>query len=188
MGRWQPETSSRLQKAAIELFLEQGYDQTTVADIAGRAGLTARTFFRHFTDKREVLFGGSSLFEGHLVQALAAAPESATPLEVVSTALKASGELITDRSRSRSRQSVIDSHTELRERELIKMASLAAGLAEGLRQRGVDDPQAGLAAEAGVAVFRVGFERWLSDERDRSLSEVLDESFAQLRALTALTA
>jgi AcrR family transcriptional regulator len=185
MGRWQPETRARLQKAAIELFTEQGFDQTTVADIAGRAGLTGRTFFRYFTDKREVLFGGSSTFQDHLVQALASAPPSATPWEAVALALKASGELLTNQEWSGRRQSVIDAHPELRERELIKMASLAAGLADGLRQRGVADPQAGLAAEAGVAVFRVGFERWLGSTGGRSLSDVLDESFAQLRALAA---
>jgi AcrR family transcriptional regulator len=184
MGRWQPETSERLQKAAIELFQEQGYDQTTVADIAGRAGLTARTFFRYFTDKREVLFHGSTRFNDHLVQALAAAPSSASPFEAVAIALKASGELLSHREWSGLRQDVIDAHPELRERELIKMASLAAALADGLRQRGVPDPQAGLAAAAGVAVFRVGFERWLTSASDRPLADVLDESFAQLRALT----
>jgi len=185
MGRWQPEASARLQKAAIELFREQGYDQTTVADIAARAGLTARTFFRYFTDKREVLFGGSTLFQDHLVAALAAAPADTTPLDAVALALRAAGELLTDPQWSAQRQAVIDAHPELRERELIKMASLAAALGAGLRQRGVDDPQAGLAAEAGVAVFRVAFERWLSETRHRTLSEVLDESFGQLRALTA---
>jgi AcrR family transcriptional regulator len=174
-----------LQKAALELFDEQGYDQTTVADIAGRAGLTARTFFRYFADKREVLFGGSTLFQDHVVGALTNAPATASPLEAVAIALRATGELLTNRERSTLRQSVIDAHPELRERELIKMASLSSALADGLRQRGVEQPQAGLAAEAGVAVFKVAFERWLRDTRDRSLSEVLDESFDQLRALTA---
>src|SRR3954470_15019743 len=103
MGRWQPETSTRLQKAAIELFQEQGYDQTTVADIAGRAGLTARTFFRYFADKREVLFGGSEIFQNHLVDALAHAPADATPLEAVAAALGTTGELLTDAERSARR-------------------------------------------------------------------------------------
>src|SRR4051794_5248198 len=185
MGRWQPETSTRLQKAAIELFQEQGYDQTTVADIAGRAGLTARTFFRYFADKREVLFGGSHLFQDHVVRALADAPASATPFEAIATALAATGELLTNRAWSTIRQSVIEAHPELRERELMKMASLSTALTAGLRDRGVEEPQAGLAAEAGVAVFRVAFERWVTEGRDRSLSEVVDESFGQLRALTA---
>src|SRR4051794_4432053 len=185
MGRWQPETSTRLQKAAIELFQEQGYDQTTVADIAGRAGLTARTFFRYFADKREVLFGGSHLFQDHVVRALGDVRPDATPLEAVATALGATGELLTNRARSTGRQSVIEAHPGLGEGGLMKRASLSAALPTGLRERGVGEPQAGLAAEAGVAVFRVAFERWVTETADRSLSEVIDESFGQLRALTA---
>src|ERR1700709_951513 len=155
MGRWQPETRARLQKAAIELFGEQGYDQTTVADIAARAGLTGRTFFRYFADKREVIFGGTTEFQAHVVAALDNAPSAATPFEAVAIALRSTGELLTHREWSSMRQKVISAHPELRERELIRMAALADALADGLRRRGVDAPQAGLAAEAGTAVFRV---------------------------------
>src|SRR3954454_2219236 len=98
MARWEPNAEGRLRTAAMELFLERGYDQTTVADIAGRAGLTARTFFRYFADKREVLFGGSHLFQDHVVHALADARADATPLEAVATALAATGELLTNRA------------------------------------------------------------------------------------------
>ncbi len=170
----------------MELYVERGFEQTTVADIAQRAGLTARTFFRYFADKREVLFGGSALLQEHLVDALANAPGSAPPMEAVAAALDAAATMLGERHGfSRQRQSVIAANAELRERELIKMASLAAALADGLRRRGVTDPEASLAAEAGVAVFRVAFERWVGEPTDRGLSQVMRESLDQLRALTA---
>jgi AcrR family transcriptional regulator len=183
MGRWEPNASARLRQAAIELFAEQGFDHTTVADIARRAGLTPRTFFRYFADKREVLFGGSVAFQEHLVGALAGAPDAASPMQAITTALSSAAEVLTDRRWSAHRQAVIAAYPELRERELVKMSSLSAALADGLRQRGVADPAAGLAAETGVAVFRVAFERWVAEPGSRGLSEVLRESFAQLRAL-----
>lgn len=183
MGRWEPGGQSRLAHAAMELFAEQGYEQTTVADIATRAGLTSRTFFRYFTDKREVVFAGGGHLQERLVAALAAAPPDAAPLEAVEQAFRAAGEVISNRDWSRHRQTIVTSHPELRERELTKMASLSTALAEGLRARGVDDEPALLAAEAGVMVFRLGFERWLADPADRSLSDVLTEQFAQLRRL-----
>lgn len=169
----------------MELFLEQGYEHTTVTDIAVRAGLTARTFFRYFADKREVIFFGGSELEAHLVTALAAAPQTASPMQAVEIAFDAVRELITDRSWSAHRQSVVSSHPELRERELIKMASLSAALSDALRHRGVASPQASLAAEAGVMVFRLAFQRWVSEPCERALSEVLTECFRQFKALAA---
>jgi AcrR family transcriptional regulator len=169
----------------MDLYVERGFEQTTVADIAQRAGLTARTFFRYFADKREVLFAGSAQLERELVSALESAPESASPMEAIAAALDAAAALLGGRrDLSRRRQTVIAAHAELRERELIKMASLSAAFADGLRRRGVPDPDASLAAEAGVAVFRVAFERWVTEPGDRELSEVIRESIDQLRALT----
>lgn len=186
MGRWEPNASGRLRAAAMELYVERGYEQTTVADIAQRAGLTARTFFRYFTDKREVLFAGSDALQQGLVSALEAAPDSASPMDAVAAALDAAAAMLgARRDFSRQRQSVIAANAELQERELIKMASLSAALADGLRRRGVTDPAAGLAAEAGVAVFRVAFERWVTSPRAQDLSEVIHESLDQLKALTA---
>src|SRR4051794_5867738 len=186
MGRWEPNASGRLREAAMALYVERGFEQTTVADIAERAGLTARTFFRYFADKREVLFGGSEALQERLVSALEAAPASASPMEAVAAALDAAADALGDRRDfSRRRQSVIVANAELRERELIKMASLAAALADGLRRRGVADPEASLAAEAGIAVFRVAFDRWLGEPAERELSVVMRESIDQLRALTA---
>jgi AcrR family transcriptional regulator len=186
MGRWEPNASGRLREAAMDLYVERGFEQTTVADIAHRAGLTARTFFRYFADKREVLFAGSGSLQEHLVSALEGAPDSAAPMEAIAAALDAAAAMLGERrDYSRQRQSVIASNAELRERELIKMASLSAALADGLRRRGVPDPDASLAAEAGIAVFRVAFERWVSGPDERELSHVMRESLDQLKALTA---
>ncbi|MDT4893463.1 MAG: hypothetical protein QOE97_2498 [Pseudonocardiales bacterium] len=186
MGRWEPNASARLRAAALELYVERGFEQTTVAEIAQRAGLTARTFFRYFADKREVLFDGSATFQQHLVSALDSAPDSASPMQAVSAALDAAAAMLGERREfSRQRQSVIAANAELRERELIKMASVSTALADALRRRGVADADARLAAEAGVGVLRVAFERWVTHSGDRELSQVMRESLAQLKALTA---
>jgi AcrR family transcriptional regulator len=184
MGRWEPGASDRLRQAALELYLERGFEQTTVADIASRADLTARTFFRYFTDKREVLFEGAVLLQQRMVDALDSAPASATPMQAVAAALDASAQMLGQhREFSRQRQDVITTNVELRERELIKMASLAGALADGLRRRGVAEPNASLAAEAGIAVLRVAFERWVNAD-DPDLSHVMRESLGQLKILT----
>ena len=186
MSRWQPEARGRLERAAMELFGERGFEQTTVAEIAARAGLTERTFFRHYSDKREVLFGGSAGFSGLLMQSIADAPAGATPIDTIAAALATAGELFVDRlDHARRRQRIIDAHADLQERELIKLASLAASLAEALRQRGVGDPAARLAAEAGVAVFKVAFDRWIELSNTASLSDIIRESLDELKAVTA---
>jgi AcrR family transcriptional regulator len=187
MGRWEPGASGRLRRAAMELYIERGFEQTTVADIAQRAGLTGRTFFRYFIDKREVLFGGSIELQEGMVKALEDAPASASPMQAVALALGAAAAMLGDnRDYSRQRQSVIVANPDLRERELIKMASLAVALADGLRRRGVDDPAASLAAEAGVAVFRVAFERWVGlPQVEGDLAQLMQDLLAQLTALTA---
>ena len=170
----------------MELYAERGYEQTTVAEIAQRAGLTARTFFRYFADKREVLFSGSEALGEQLDSVLAAAPASATPLAAVAEALGAVAETIgQDRDFSRRRQAVISANAELQERELIKLAGWSAALADGLVRRGVDEPTASLAAQTGTAAFRVAFERWLADPGDRSLADTLRDSFDQLSAVIA---
>lgn len=186
VGRWEPDASGRLRAAAMELYVERGFEQTTVAEIAESAGLTARTFFRYFVDKREVLFAGSTSLQDSLVAALTDAPESASPIEAVRAALDAAATMLGERHEySRLRQSVIAANAELQERELIKMASLSAALGDGLRRRGVRDPDASLAAEVGIAVLRVAFERWVSGPPSRNLSQTMRESFDQVKALTA---
>ena len=127
----------RLMKAAMELYTEHGFEPTTAADIAAKAGLTERTFFRHFADKREVLFAGSAHLQDLMVGAVAAAPKSVAPIEAVAAGVEAAAGVLRDRTYSRSRQKLIETHPALRERELIKMASLASAFAAALRKRGV---------------------------------------------------
>ena len=186
MGRWQPDARGRLEQAALALYGERGFEQTTVAEIAKRAGLTERTFFRHFADKREVLFWGAGLLQELLVSTVASAPDSAAPIDAVAAALEAAGALFQDRLESvRQRQAVIAANAELQERELIKLASLASALAGALRRRGVTDPAASLAAEAGIAVFRIAFERWINETGQRDLPQLVRESLDELKAVTA---
>jgi AcrR family transcriptional regulator len=186
MGRWKPDARGRLEQAAMELYVEHGFENTTVAEIAERAGLTERTFFRHFTDKREVLFGGSERLAELLGERVADAPASARPIEAASAALQAAGALIQERGDwSKQRQAVIAANTELRERELIKLASLASALAEALRKRGVKEPSASLTAEAAIAAFKVAFERWVQQPNKRNLPRLIREALINLKAITA---
>lgn len=187
MGRWEPDARGRLARAAMELYSERGFEQTTVAEIAKRAGLTERTFFRHYADKREVLFAGAGTLHEVLVRTLAEAPVSATPIAAVTAALEATGAVFQEREWSRQRQSVIDANPELQERELIKLASLASALAESLRGRGVGDLTASLTAEAGIAVFKVAFGRWIGDSGEPDFAWHVREALDELRAVTAAT-
>lgn len=186
MGRWEPNARGRLEQTALELYVERGYEQTTVAEIAERAGLTERTFFRHFADKREVLFAGAGTLQDLLVTAVADAPDAVAPLEAVAAALEAAGALLQERREySRRRQSVIDANPALQERELIKLAALASALAGALRRRGVTGPAASLTAEAGIAVFKIAFERWISETGQSDLPRLIRESLDELRTVTA---
>jgi AcrR family transcriptional regulator len=189
MSRWQPDARGRLERAAIELYRERGFEQTTVAEIAKRAGLTERTFFRHFADKREVLFWGAGELQEFMVSALASAPDAATPMEAVAAAILGAAVLLSQRpiEYARQRRFIIAANTELQERELIKLASLAAALADTLRRRGVNEPAASLAAEAGIAVFKIAFEAWTSETNQRDFPELIRESFDELKALTTGT-
>jgi AcrR family transcriptional regulator len=187
MGRWEPDAPGRLKRAALELYGERGFEQTTVAEIAGRAGLTERTFFRYFADKREVLFAGSDVMRDRIVSAVAAAPASATPIEAIASGLDAVAGTFSleHREGARQRQRVIAANAELRERELIKMASYSAALAGALRKRGVGEPAASLTAEIGIAVFRIALQRWLDETGEREYRELVLESLDELRAVTA---
>jgi AcrR family transcriptional regulator len=186
MTRWEPNARGRLEQAALELFIERGFEQTTVAEIAQRAGLTERTFFRHFADKREVLFAGAGALQELLVREVAQAPASATPLDAIAGALAAAAPLFQQRGDfPRQRQAVIAANAELRERELIKLAALAAAMAGALRERHVPEPAASLAAEAGIAVFRIAFERWTAEDCLPDLAKLIGESLGELKAVTA---
>jgi AcrR family transcriptional regulator len=186
MARWEPDSRERLERAALALYGERGFDNTTVAEIAARAGLTERTFFRHFADKREVLFSGAGALQELLVSTVARAPDGAAPIDAVVAALEAAGALLQQRRPfARQRQAVIAANAELQERELIKLASLAAALADALRRRGVGEPAASLTGEAGIAVFKVAFERWVGETKARDLPQIIRESLDELRAVTA---
>ena len=168
----------------MELFSERGFEATTVADIAERAGLTKRTFFRYFTDKREVLFSGSATLEETFVKGVMDAPADATPLGAIAAGLDASAvifEQIPDRAQAR--QALLAANPELQERELIKLAKLATAGAAALRNRGVGEPAAGLAGEAGMAVLRVAFSRWTADPHGQDLRQLLKESLSELKSV-----
>ena len=187
MGRWQPDSRGRLQEAALALFSERGFDQTTAAEIAARAGVTERTFFRHFADKREVIFGGSELLKERIVSGVAGAAPGDTPIEAIACGLDAAAAMLGEARRdlASQRQAVIAANPELRERELAKLADYAAAVAATLRQRGVGELQATLAADAGMSVLRAATERWTNGEDDRDLPVIMMASLAELRALSA---
>ena len=183
MGRWEPDSRGRLEQAAFALFAERGYENTTVAEIAERAGLTERTFFRQYSDKREVLFAGGSEFQELVVSAIATAPAWLPPIDAVAAGLDAAAALLEERRAfARMRQAIIAANAELRERELIKLASLSAAIADTLRGRGLADPAASLTAEVAIAVFRVAFERWLDDGNQLGLPQIMRESLDELKA------
>jgi AcrR family transcriptional regulator len=186
MGRWEPDSRGRLQEAALALFSERGFNRTTAAEIAARAGVTERTFFRHFTDKREVLFTGSQTLQEQIVSGVAGAPAEHTPLEAVACGLDSAAALLGKARRDlvAQRQAVIAANPELRERELAKLSDLAATVAGALRQRGTGELQATLAAEAGMSVLRVAIERWANSD-DRSLPVIMTDYMAEMRAVTA---
>lgn len=187
MGRWQPDAAGRLQEAALELFDERGYENTTVAEIAERAGLTKRTFFRYFSDKREVLFSGSEELADLVAREIAAAPASTPPLDAVAGALRTAAVVAFEPRRDAvaRRQRVIAAAPELRERDLVKLASLASAAADALRSRGVAESAAVVVADAGITVLKVAFERWLKGGAREDLRRLLDDALAELRTAAA---
>ncbi len=186
MGRWKSGARGRLEQAALDLYSERGFEHTTVAEIAARAGLTDRTFFRHFADKREVLFGSAGYLQAFLVGKVAEAPESAAPMDAVMAALGAADELFPEnRELARQRQRIIAANVEFQERELLKLASLSAALAAELRSRGTPDPAATLIAETGIALFKVAFERWIDETNQQDFAQLIRGALDELRTATA---
>jgi AcrR family transcriptional regulator len=189
MVRWEPGARERLQAAALELFATRGFEQTTAAEIAQSVGLTERTFFRHFSDKREVLFYGQDLFLQSFLDGVEAAAPDASPLEIVASALQAAATFFPDDRRpySRMRQSVIDQNPALQEREQHKFAGLATTVAKALRARGIGDPAATLAAQSGATVFGIAFAQWIREGEDRSLADIASDVLHELVNLTGAT-
>jgi AcrR family transcriptional regulator len=184
MARWEPNARERLERAALALFVEHGYDATTVAEIADRAGLTKSTFFRHFADKREVLFGGQDILAGLFGEAIRAAPPSATTVECLAAALKSVTVAFTPERHDLApqRRAVIAANSELQERELLKRARLASALADALRARGADDTTARLAADMGMLAFSTAFERWAAPDNRQSFNELAHAALQDLHA------
>jgi AcrR family transcriptional regulator len=181
-----PNARGRLLKAAVELYGERGFEATTVAEIATRAGLTERTFFRHFADKREVVFGGMAPLEEVLVAAVAGAPDGATPIDAAIAGIEVIAATIQEGAEfPRLRAKIVATSAELQERELVKLAALASSIARELRARGVAESAPSLTAEAAIAVFRVAFDRWVNDAGDQALPRLIRESLADLQAVTA---
>jgi len=185
VGRWEPDARGRLIGAALELYADGGFEQTTVADLAERAGVTERTFFRHFTDKREVLFDGSAALQRTVLDAIAAAPPELPPIDLVAGAFASAAPLLEARGEFAARRAnAIGSNPGLQERESLKMVTLSGAAAGALRARGVADPAASLAAEAGVTVFRLGFEKWVTGGGG-GLADCIRDTLQALKALTA---
>jgi AcrR family transcriptional regulator len=186
MSRWKPDAAGRLMKAALPLFAERGYEETTVAEIAEGAGLTKRTFFRYFSDKREVLFSGAEELDRLWLEAIAAAPPAATPMAVVTFGLDPVAELFVERHDfARIRAEIIEANPELKERELIKLQTLAGAIKEALIERGVSANAAILAAQAGVMVFHVAFASWVQQDDPTVFRRLIDESLEELRSVIA---
>jgi AcrR family transcriptional regulator len=188
MGRWQPNAPQRLVLAALDLFAERGYENTTVVEIAQRAGLTKSTFFRHFPDKREVLFGGDTM-TGLLVEGIAAAPAGAAPLEAVAYALDAIGkEAFTPARREfvTRRRAVIAANPELQEREALKALGLTASMIDALKRRGVSDLTAHVASQLGSLAWKIAYDRWINAPDGEDFGEIARRTLGGLQAASAL--
>jgi AcrR family transcriptional regulator len=187
MPRWQPDGRERLVLAAMQLFSEQGYDETTVAEIAERAGLTKSTFFRHFPDKRDVLSAGQETLSRLLVEGIESAPPKATPLTAVAAGLERAASAMGPFNRDLAplMQAAIAANTELQDRAALKQVGLAAAMAGALSDRGVAEPTATVAAELGVLAFKQAYAAWIASDDDQDLAELCRITLDQLRTTVA---
>ncbi|UDF12060.1 TetR family transcriptional regulator [Antiquaquibacter oligotrophicus] len=184
MGRWPEDARGRLKHAAIALFTERGFDAVTVGDIAAAAGVTERTFFRYFTDKREALFSSQEEYNALFVNALESSPAT-QPMALVEDALRGGATFFPDgkREHSRARQAIITSSPALVERESLKRIRLTEALSAGLVARGVPPRTAALAATSGDGAFALAFATWIAEGEDRPFDECLTEALDLLRSL-----
>ena len=184
MSRWQPDARERLEQAALELFAQQGFAATTVPEITARAGLTTRTFFRHFADKREVIFSGEAMVPAFATRLMAEAPAGLAPMELVLAGLRTVAETRFEGRREdlRARRDIVRTDDSLRERDLRKRAGLSEAVREGFVLRGVAPTTAALLADTCVTLLYVSLEEWLDQEGDRPLFEIITATLAALRA------
>ncbi|GAA2068697.1 TetR/AcrR family transcriptional regulator [Streptomyces albiaxialis] len=183
MPRWESDAQGRLERAALELFETQGYERTSVAQIARTAGLTERSFYRYFPDKREVLFAGNEL-EAHLVGQVEAADPGLRPLEALLAALRTADEVFRSREFLLRRVRVIAASPALAERDLIKLADIAEALVPALGRRGVEPDRARFISDVAIAVSRRATSRWLADP-DATFSALVDQAAAELCEVVA---
>lgn len=182
MNRWKPDAKMRLEAVALTLFAERGFAATTTSSIAERAGLTERTFFRYFKDKKEMLFANEAEFQNLLVQGTLAASLSSSPLAAATFGLAAlCQELQTKPIALRQREQIIANSSELRERELVKLAAWSSALKKALETRGSTSSDAEITAEVVLGIFRVAYRRWLLTDPERQLDKVFAEHLAQLQ-------
>lgn len=184
IARWEPNAPQRLAVAALDLFAERGYENTTVLDIAQRAGLAKSTFFRHFKDKREVLFGEDALTE-QLVTAISQAPTEATPLEAVARGIDALGRNVFTPARrtfSARRRAVIEAHLDLQEREALKGISLTASIARDLARRGTPVLTARVAAELSALALTIAYEQWSEADNTDEFSDLARQILSEVQA------
>lgn len=190
MPRWKPDAGQRLAVAALDLFTEQGYDETTVAQIAERAGLTRSTFFRHFGDKHEILAAGQEMLSTLLAEGIADAPDSASPLDTVALGLDRASGAMTDFNRNLGPRlhAAIEANEELRSRSAMKSVAMAAAISNALLARGVPPAAAQVAAELGVLAFGAGYRAWTDPSRDADPGELTTythAAFSDLREAAA---
>jgi AcrR family transcriptional regulator len=187
VSRWAPNARERLENAALDLFVENGYEETTVAQIADRAGMNRATFFRHFADKREVLFGGEDVLAELFADAIRAALPGATLTECLRAALAAAEVAMTPQLRAAAarRRLVVEANSELQERGLLKHARITKSITAALGERGTNELTARLGAEMGMLAFSVAFERWMKANDDEPFPSFADAAFSDLQARAA---
>lgn len=185
--RWTEDARGRLQRAALELFMERGYEQVTVAQIAERAGLTRRSFFNHFTDKREIFFAGADAFQAHVVACMTAAPSGLDPFEAATAALASAGEEIAKMAGDAAGpvRALIEASAELRERDLAKMLAVTCAMADTLVDRGATARVADLTARAAVMAFTVAFQDW-TNHPERDLAALMHTASVDLRRVISV--
>jgi AcrR family transcriptional regulator len=184
MPRWEQGSEERMKQAAMELFEEQGFEDTTAVQIAERARVTTRTFFRYFPDKEEVLFADADALNETLVRELLEASDLTEPLRAVTRTLAGyDWEGLGSREALRRRSEMIASNARLLERELIKQQQMADGFGDALRQRGIDPDVAELAANTGSQVFRMAYRQWLESNDNTDLSTVLETAISLLATI-----
>jgi AcrR family transcriptional regulator len=190
VARWEPNARERLERAALDLFARNGFAATTVPQIAEHAGLTTRTFYRHFADKREVLFGDEDVMVRRVEALVAEGIAGRTPLDFVEFALvRVAEEVFADRfDQLRAMRPVVEDDPGLQERELRKRLVMTSALAEALRRNGYDADEADVVANLATTALGLALQRWLATDPPGPLVDHVRTVMAAVRAVTRLPA